>query len=275
MPVAEAATIGIAAGAAAAGLRPIAVITYMDFMTLGLDALVNYAAKLRYKTAGQLHAPLVVKTTAGAKGQGVSHSQSFESWLMNVPGLKVVAPSTAADAYSLLKAAIRSDDPVVYIDHKRLFPRAGLVPDDEVVATLGAAVVRVPGRDVTIASYSHSLTLVDEAAAALAGDGISCEVVDLVSLAPLDIDTIATSVRRTGALVVVEEGHSTCGVAAEIAFRVTEREPDVRIARLAPRRAPISSSPALEQYVLVSAERIIDSVRALLRRAHRDRRARE
>src|SRR3984885_3200494 len=125
MPVAEAAMVGVGVGAAAAGLRPLVSITYMDFMMLGFDPLINYGAKLRYKTGGQLKAPLVVKTTAGAKGQGVAHSQCLEAWLMSVPGLKVVAPSTPADAYGLLKAALRHDGPVVYVDHKRLFPTAG------------------------------------------------------------------------------------------------------------------------------------------------------
>jgi pyruvate/2-oxoglutarate/acetoin dehydrogenase E1 component len=264
MPVAEAATVGVAAGVAAAGFRPVAFITYMDFLTLGLDALVNYAAKLRYKTAGQLHAPLVVKTTAGAKGQGVSHSQSFESWLMNVPGLKVVAPSTAADAYGLLKSAIRDDDPVVYIDHKRLFATTGLVPEEETLSPIGRAAVRAEGNDATIVSYSYPMTLAEAAQRQLDGDGIRCTTIDLLSLAPLDIDTVVASVARTGALLVVEEGQSVCGVASEIAFRVKERVPGARVARLGPRRAPISSSPALEAYCLPSVERIMASVRSLL-----------
>src|ERR1700755_1680289 len=126
-PVAEAVTVGLAAGAAAAGLRPMAFITYVDFLMIALDPLVNYAAKLEYKSAGQLHAPMVVKATAGAKGQGPTHAQSLDPWLMNVPGLTVLAPSTAGDAYGLLKTALRSAGPVVYIDHKRLFPLGGLV----------------------------------------------------------------------------------------------------------------------------------------------------
>ncbi len=127
-PVAEAAMIGVGVGAAAAGMRPLVSITYMDFLMPGLDPLVNYAAKLRFKTGGQLHAPAVVKTTAGAKGQGVAHSQCIEAWMMGVPGLKVVAPSTPADAYGLLKSALRDDGPVLFVDHKRLFPLAGEVP---------------------------------------------------------------------------------------------------------------------------------------------------
>ena len=130
-PVSEAGMVGLAVGAAAAGLRPLVSITYMDFLMLGFDPLVNYAAKLRYKTGGQLRAPVIIKTTAGAKGQGVAHSQCIESWLMGVPGLKVVAPSTPADAYGLIKAAFREKGPVVFVDHKRLFPTAGDVPIQE------------------------------------------------------------------------------------------------------------------------------------------------
>ena len=126
MPVAESSMIGVAVGAAAAGMRPLVNITYMDFLMLGLDPLVNYAAKARFKSGGQIRVPVVVKTTAGAKGQGVAHSQCIESWMMNVPGLKVVAPSTPADAYGLMKSALRETGPVLYVDHKRLFPQAGV-----------------------------------------------------------------------------------------------------------------------------------------------------
>src|SRR5205809_6154797 len=152
-PVAENASIGIGAGAAAAGYRPLVSITYMDFLMIGFDPLINYAAKLRYKTGGGLTAPVVVKTTAGALGQGVAHSQCIEAWLMSVPGLKVVAPSTPADAYGLMKTALRADGPVVYIDHKRLFPIPGEVPVAESLIPFGQAVVRRPGSDVTLTSH--------------------------------------------------------------------------------------------------------------------------
>jgi pyruvate/2-oxoglutarate/acetoin dehydrogenase E1 component len=261
-PVAEGAIVGLAAGAAAAGMRPIACITYMDFFTLCLDPLVNYAAKLRYKTAGQLHAPLVLKTTAGAKGQGVAHSQCLEAWLMNVPGLKVVAPSTPADAYSLLKAAIQDDGPVVFIDHKRLFPTAGILLSHEV--PLGRAAVVRPGTAVTIATYSYMTHVVLEAAARLDREGIAAEVIDLRTLAPLDVDTVCASVAGTGALLTVEEGQVVCGVGSEIAFRVRERLPQARAARLGARRAPISSNPVLEAFCLPSVDRVRDAVKDLL-----------
>src|SRR5579864_7050284 len=189
-PVAEAAMIGLGVGAAAASLRPLVSITYMDFLMLGLDPLVNYAAKLRYKTGGRLCAPLVVKTTAGAKGQGVAHSQCIVAWLVGVPGLKVVAPATPADAYGLLKSALREDGPVVFVDHKRLFPIAGDVPLAESTVPLGEANILRKGVDITITTHSYMTRIAAEAATLLESDGISTEVIDLRSLAPLDMSTV-------------------------------------------------------------------------------------
>lgn len=262
-PVAEAASIGIAAGAAAAGYRPLAVITYMDFLMLGFDALINYAAKLRYKTAGGLHAPMVVKTTAGAQGQGVAHSQCIEAWLMSVPGLKVVAPSNPADAYGLMKAALRSDGPVVYIDHKRLFPTPGDVPTNEMVVPFGRAAIRREGEDVSIVCHGYMVRIALEAAELLTAEGLSCEVIDLRSLSPLDLDTLAASVSRTGRLLTLEEGQTTCGVGAEVAARIFEAigpRPWTRVGAL---RAPVSSNPVLEAACIPDAERVAQAIRTL------------
>ena len=206
MPVAEAAMVGVGVGAAAAGLRSLVSITYMDFLMLGFDPLINYAAKLRYKTGGQLNAPVVVKTTAGARGQGVAHSQCLEAWLMSVPGLKVVAPSTPVDAYGLLKAALRETGPVVYIDHKRLFPIPGDVPVGEEITQIGRAAIRRAGTDLTITTHSFMTRVALEAADLLAAENVSAEIIDLRSLAPLDMDTVMASVRRTGVLLTLEEG---------------------------------------------------------------------
>ena len=263
-PVAEAATVGIAAGAAAAGLRPLAFITYFDFLMLGLDPLVNYAAKLRFKSAGQLSAPMVVKTTAGAKGQGPTHAQALESWLMGVPGLRVVAPSTAADAYGLLKTSLRADGPVVFIDHKKLFPRGGEVPNEEHLVPFGSAALRREGRHATVVAHSYMSVVALEAAEALVDEGIEIEVVDLRSLWPIDWETLAASAHRTGRVLFVEEGQPVCGVGAELAFGLREREPGLAVARLGARRAPVSASPALESYVLPDAARIMSAVRDLL-----------
>lgn len=263
-PVAEAAMVGIGVGAAAAGLRPLVSITYMDFLMLGLDPLVNYAAKLRYKTGGQLRAPVVIKTTAGAKGQGVAHSQCIEAWLMAVPGLKVLAPSTAADAYGLLKAALRDDGPVVYVDHKRLFPTAGEVPLDGSPAPSGRAAVRREGNDVTIATHSYMTRVALEAADALAREAMSCEVVDLRTLAPLDVETLCASVAKTGALLTLEEGQTTCGVGAEVAYRVREALGSVPVVRVGALPAPVSSNPVLEALCVPDAARVATAVRGLL-----------
>jgi acetoin:2,6-dichlorophenolindophenol oxidoreductase subunit beta len=263
-PVAEAAMVALGVGAAAAGYRPLVSITYMDFLMLGLDPLVNYAAKARFKTGGQVTAPVVVKTTAGAKGQGVAHSQCLEAWLMGVPGLTVVAPSNAADAYGLMKAALRHDGPVVFVDHKRLFPTAGEVPLAETLTPIGQATIRRPGEHVTIATHGYMVRIAAEAADALARDGVSCEVVDLRSLAPLDVATVARSAARTGALVTLEEGQLTCGVGAEVAFRVQEQVGAVRVARIGALPAPVSSNPVLEAAAIPDAERVIQAVRRVL-----------
>jgi pyruvate/2-oxoglutarate/acetoin dehydrogenase E1 component len=208
--------------------------------------------------------PVVVKTTAGALGQGVAHSQCVEAWLMGVPGLKVIAPSTPADAYGLMKAALRVDGPVVYIDHKRLFPIPGDVPLEETVIPFGQAVVRRAGLDVTLTTHSYMVHVAMEAAKKLDEAGISCEVIDLRSLAPLDIETIAGSVARTGALLTLEEGQTTCGVGAEVAAQIQERQGAGRWARVGARRAPVSSNPVLEAACLPDASRVVQAVHDLL-----------
>lgn len=263
-PVAEAAMVGLGAGAAAAGMRPLVSITYMDFLMLGLDPLVNYAAKARFKTGGQLGVPLVVKTTAGARGQGVAHSQCLEAWLMGVPGLKVVAPSSPADACGLLKAALRDSGPVVFVDHKRLFPVPGDVPVEEHIVPIGAGTIVRAGTAVTIVTHSFMVHVAMEAAARLAAGGIECEVVDLRSLAPLDTALVCASVAKTGALLTLEEGQVTGGVGAEVAARVVEALGRTRVGRVGALPAPVSSNPVLEAAVLPKAENVIAAVRRLL-----------
>jgi acetoin:2,6-dichlorophenolindophenol oxidoreductase subunit beta len=268
-PVAEAAMIGLGVGAAAASLRPLVSITYMDFLMLGLDPLVNYAAKLRYKTGGRLCAPLVVKTTAGAKGQGVAHSQCIEAWLVGVPGLKVVAPATPADAYGLLKSALREDGPVVFVDHKRLFPIAGEVPLGDTVVPIGQAAIRRAGTDLTIVAHSYMVRVAEVAAERLAADGVACEVIDLRTLSPLDIGTICRSVARTRALLTLEEGQLSCGLGGEIAFRVQEMTGPVNVARVGALPAPVSSNPILEAACLPNAEGVVQKIRGLLLQPNR------
>jgi pyruvate/2-oxoglutarate/acetoin dehydrogenase E1 component len=264
-PVAEAAMVGLAVGAAAAGLRTLVSITYMDFMLLALDPLVNYAAKARFKTGGQVRVPMVVKVTAGAKGQGVAHSQSLESWLMSVPGLQVVAPSNVADAYGLMRSALQADGPVVYVDHKRLFPTSGPLNATAQQVPFGLAVVSRPGTTATIVTHSYMVGVALSACEQLAADGIDCEVIDLRSLAPLDLATICTSVSKTGALVTLEEGQVVCGIGAEIAWQVQARLGSVKVSRLGAVPAPVSSNPVLEAASLPDAARVADAVRQLIR----------
>ena len=262
-PVSEAAVVGIGVGAAAAGFRPLVSITYMDFILLGLDPLVNYGAKLRYKTAGALTAPVVVKTTSGAKGQGVSHSQCLEAWLMSVPGLKVVAPSSVADAYGLMKAALEADGPVVFVDHKKLFPIGGPAPRPGVATPLGVAAIVRPGTDLTLATHGYMVRIALEAAEFLAADGVETEVVDLRSLSPLDIDTLAGSAGRTGRLLTLEEGQVTGGVGAEVIARVQERLGPLPAGRVGALAAPVSSNPILEAACIPDAARVAKAAASL------------
>jgi pyruvate dehydrogenase E1 component beta subunit len=264
-PVSEAGMIGLGVGAAAAGLRPLVSVTYMDFLMLGFDPLINYAAKLRYKTGGQLRAPIIIKTTAGAKGQGVAHSQCIESWLMSVPGLKVVAPSTPNDAYGLLKSAFREEGPVVYVDHKRLFPTPGDVQFCDTPIQIGKAVVTRAGNDVTLVSHSYMMRIALDAVNLLLQDGISCELIDLRTLAPLDVEQLSISVARTGAIATLEEGQITCGVGAEIIARVQEVLGPLKFTRIGTLATPISSNPVLERASLPDAPKVRDAINRLLR----------
>jgi pyruvate/2-oxoglutarate/acetoin dehydrogenase E1 component len=184
---------------------------------------------------------------------------------MSVPGLKVVAPSTPADAYGLMKAALQEEGPVVYVDHKRLFPTAGEVPAIEEATPIGKAVIRRRGTDVTVVTHSYTTRVAAEAADLLAAEGISCELVDLRTLAPLDIVTICESAARTGALLTLEEGQTTCGVGTEVAFRVRERVGQLRVARVGALPAPVSSNPVFEAACLPDVESVARSIRRLLK----------
>jgi pyruvate/2-oxoglutarate/acetoin dehydrogenase E1 component len=270
-PVAEAAMIGIGLGAAAAGMRPVVSITYMDFLMLGLDPLVNYGAKLRYKTGGRLTAPMVVKATAGAKRQGVAHSQCIESWLMGVPGLKLLAPATPADAYGLLSAALEEPGPVVFIDHKKLFPIPGEVPVAPYRTPIGKAQIIRAGTDVTITTHSYMTRIALAAADFLSAQGISCEIIDLRSLLPLDIDLIAGSVARTGALLTLEEGQVTCGVGAEVAAQVQKMLGPLPVHRLGALAAPVSSNPVLEALCIPDAKRVAAETEQFVKNVQRKR----
>ena len=267
-PISEAAITGVAIGAAQAGLRPVLEIMFVDFLTLALDQLVNAAAKAHFMSGGQLTVPLVVRTQGGAGHRGAAqHSQSLESWLTHVPGLKVVMPSCAADAAGLLASAIADPNPVVFVECKSLYFRREEMPDDSVPVPIGDAAVLREGRDVTVVAVSR---LVHEALAAAerlaAEDGIEVEVIDPRTLVPLDLATIVGSVERTGALVVAHEAVLHGGFGAELAARVQGAAfefLDAPIARVGAPFTPVPFSAPLEDAYLPGADEIVAAVRGL------------
>ena len=270
-PISEATIMGLAIGAAMAGRRPVLEIMFVDFITLAMDQLVNHAAKLRYMSGGQLSVPLTIRVQGGAAGgMGAHHSQSLEAWFAHVPGLTVVAPSDPADAWGLLASAIRSDDPVIFLEHRGLYWTKGPVPGDGHRVPIGQAVVRRPGRDVTVVAWSRMVGTALAAAETLAADGIEVEVVDARSLLPLDLDTMIASVRRTGRLVVASEAVVTGGIGAEIAASVASaaagslRAP---VERVGAPFVPPPAGPDLEALFVPTADDIAAAVRRTLHAA--------
>jgi pyruvate dehydrogenase E1 component beta subunit len=264
-PISEGTVMGLAIGAAAVGLRPVVEIMFVDFITLALDQLVNHAAKLHYMSGGQLRIPLTVRVQCGISGtMGAHHSQSLEAWFAHVPGLKVVMPATPADAKGLLKAAVRDNNPVVFIEHRGLYWTRGHVPAGDPTIEIGKASVVRQGGDVTILALGKMVQTATESADELAAAGISAEVVDLRSIAPLDLDTIVDSVRKTGRLVVAHEAVEQAGIGAEIIARVQQHAfyyLDSPIIRVAAPLAPVPATPALEKCFLPGKDRIIRAAR--------------
>ena len=263
-PISEGGFVGVAVGAALAGLRPVVEIMFMDFITLAMDQLINHAAKFHYMYNGQVSVPVVVRTPAGAgRAYGPTHSQSLERHFVATPGLMVLAPATPEDAKGLLKAAIRCDDPVIFIESKILYGRRGPVPEGDFTVPIGKARVAREGDDVTVVAYSRMVEEALRAAEALEEHGVSAEVIDLRSLAPLDMETVARSVSKTGRAVVVEEGNLTGGVAAEIVARIVEEcfyDLEARPRRVAAADVPVPASPALERAVVPDAQDIARAV---------------
>jgi len=268
-PIAEGVIAGAAAGAAIAGLRPVAEIMTINFAFLAMDQIVNHAAKLHYMFNGQIRCPLVIRTVGGGGRQlGATHSQTPDVVFAHFPGLKVVAPGTPADAKGLLKSAIRDDDPVFFIEHATLYQTRGEVPDDEdFLAPIGVADIKRAGVDATIVSYSKMLQVSLQAADKLAEEGIEVEVVDLRTLRPLDTRPIVESVRKTNRLVVVEEGWRAYGIGAEIASRVTELafdHLDAPVRRVAQAEVPLPYNRRLEQMALPQVEDVIRAVKDVM-----------
>jgi len=268
-PISETAIVGAGLGAAMMGLRPIVEIMFGDFMPVAGDQLVNQVAKARYMSGGKAQIPLTIRVTTGAPGSAAAqHSQSPEGWFMNVPGLKVAVPATAADAKGLLRTALRGEDPVLFFEHKMLYATKGEVPEDANFAVpLGQAKISRAGSDVTVVAIGGMLPAALEAASALAADGIEVEVVDPRTLVPLDRDTILASVRKTGRVVIVHEAHKRLGPGAEIAAMIAEEGIgylDGPIVRVGARNVPLPYSPDLERFVLPQVEDVIEAARGLV-----------
>ena len=265
MPISEEAITGAAMGAAMTGLRPVAEIMFSDFLATCWDIVANQIAKTRYMTNGQVTIPLVIRTANGGGMRfGAQHSQSVENWAMAIPGLKVVAPSTPADVKGLLAASIRDDDPVVFFEHKGLYPVTGEVPDGEHVEPLGQALVARKGNDATIVALAAMVPRALEAAELLKLDGIDVEVIDVRSLVPLDTRTICSSVTSTSRMFTVEENPRLCGWGAEITSIVAEEcfyDLDGPLVRITTPHVPLPSADALEDATLPTVDRIVETIR--------------
>ena len=267
-PISEAAIAGMCLGAAMGGLRPIGEIMFMDFILLALDQLANHAAKFHYIYNGQIESAFVMRTPMGGyRGYGATHSQCLDTLLMKFPGLRVVTPWSPRDAKGLLKTCLRSGDPVVFVEHKALYGTTGPVPTTEELIPLGKANIVRTGKDITLCANSYMVSLCIQAAEILAKEGVQAEVVDLRCVAPLDRETVAQSAARTQALVLVEEGHLTCGVGAELAASVQEMAfgyLDAPIQRVAAADVPIPSATELERVVLPSVDKIVAAAKKAL-----------
>ena len=267
-PISEAGFVGLGIGAALAGMRPVVELLFMDFALVAADQIVNQAAKLRYMAGGTVSVPIVIRAQqGGGRGNGAQHSQSFEAWLAQVPGLIVVAPATPADAKGLLKSAIRAGNPVIFIEHKLLYNTKGEVPEGEHTIPIGKADVKRVGRDITIVSFSRTLLFALEAAEQLSQQGVEAEVIDLRTIEPLDMETIIQSVKGTARLLVVHESHANCGIGAEIIARVYEQAPDALVTlarRLGAKQVPIPVAEPLENAVLPQPADIVKAVQAMM-----------
>jgi pyruvate/2-oxoglutarate/acetoin dehydrogenase E1 component len=259
-PLAEASIAGAALGAALVGMRPVAEIMYIDFSFIAADQIVNQIAKLRYMTGGMVKVPLVIRTQGGGGvAAGPHHSQSLEAIFAHIPGLMVVMPSNAYDAKGLLKSSIREDNPVIFIEHKKLYGESCPVPEEEYLIPLGKGDIKRQGKDISVITYSRCVNMALKAAEELQKEGIELEVVDLRTLKPLDEEVFLSSVQKTGKAIVVYEACRTGGFGAEIAAIIAEKAfdyLDAPIKRVSALDAPIPFNPRLEAYVLPNEEKI-------------------
>jgi pyruvate dehydrogenase E1 component beta subunit len=267
-PISEAGISGLGLGAAMTGMRPVVDIMFGDFLTLIMDQVANQAAKIHYMSGGTMKAPLTIRTTLGAtRRSAAQHSQSLHAWVAHVPGLKVCLPSTPADAKGLLKSAIRDDNPVVIFEDKMMYTVKGLVPDGEHIVPIGLADVKREGEDLTIIATSSMVQVALLAADELERDGVSVEVVDPRTIAPLDRATLVQSAQKTGRVIVMDEGHKSYGASAELAAVIAEDafwHLDAPVMRLAAMDVPIPFSPVLEDETVPTPERVVAAALSLL-----------
>lgn len=267
-PIAEAVIIGSGVGAAMVGLRPVAELMTINFAFAAMDHIVNQAAKMHAMFGGQMRVPLVIRAVGGGGRQlGATHSQTPDAIFAHFPGLKVVSPGTPYDAKGLLKSAIRSDDPVLFIEHATLYQTRGEVPEEDYTEPIGKSKVQREGDDVTIVTYSKGLEISMQAAEELSKDGIEVNIVDLRSLRPLDMDPVFESFKKTNRAVVVEEGWRSYGVGSEVAARLYEEAfdyIDAPIKRVAQKEVPLPYNRRLEQHALINPERVIEAVKEVV-----------
>ena len=266
-PISEAAIVGYSVGASLAGMRPVAEIMHMDFIACAMDQVVNQAAKVRYMSGGKASAPLVIRAgTGGWLSAAAQHSQSLEAWFTHVPGIKVVSSGTPADARAVLRAAIADANPVLVIESLSLYEGQDEVPDEAPAYRLGTADLKRRGDDVTIVTWGAMVPRVLEAAETLGAEGVGADVIDLLTLRPWDVDAVLESVARTNRAVVVHQAYRHAGFGAEIAATIAERafdHLDAPVARVGSLDVPVPFSPPLEEYVLPTAARVADAVRAM------------
>lgn len=266
-PISETAIVGLATGAAAAGLRPIAELMFVDFLGICLDELFNQAAKMRYMFGGKIQVPLVLRCSCGAGfSAAAQHSQSLESWLAHIPGIKVVMPYSPADAKGLMLAAVRDNNPVVYLEHKALFTMVGEVPEGEYVVPIGKAAIAREGKDVSLITWSAMVGKCLQAAKKLAAEGIEAEVLDLRTITPLDRQSILDTVKKTNRAVIVHEAVTTGGFGGEVAALIADQAfdyLDAPVKRVAPPDTPIPFSPVLEQAFIPQPDGIVKAVKEL------------
>lgn len=267
VPISENGYVGAAVGAAMAGMRPVVELQFSDFITIGMDQVVQQAANVRYMFGGQVKVPVVLRAPAGAYlSASAQHSHMLESWFAFIPGLKVVLPSDAYDAKGLLTAAIRDDNFVLYFEHKKLYDKKMDVPEEPYAIPLGKANVKRTGENLTIVAYSFMVSKAMDAAGELEKEGISAEVIDLRTVSPLDEETILESVRKTGKLLVVQETYRRCSVSSEVAAIVAEkavRSLKAPVVRITAKDAPVPFSPVLENFVLPQTEDVVEAAKKL------------